>query len=207
MPFVKGQPKPPNSGRRKGVPNKVRRIRRGPKVPLTEDERIITDVISKAKKGDIEFVKLYLRHLRAPPQMFLGPYTFKRPADLEEARAALLTLAVQLAAGKISLELHDAIREDIKIFLGSFAIDKLKLAGNSFVVVENNSGFELPIPADDAAMAGEPATTPAAVEPAPSAPSADVVAALRRALDATPDADVVSQPELPNILAFPPPAA
>jgi hypothetical protein len=208
MPFVKGQPKPPTSGRRRGTPNRVRRVGRIPKVPKSEDERIIDDVIRKARKGDIEATKLYLRFLRTRSQVFLGPYAFVPPANPEEARAAILALAAQLAAGKISLELHDALIGDLKVYLGAITMDKLGLTGKSFVVVENNLNSELPLPENDASLAGETvsAASPVMADPSPTMATDATMAALKRALDATPDA--VAQPELPfNVLAFTPPDA
>jgi hypothetical protein len=203
MPFTKGMRKPAGSGRKRGTPNKRSR----PEVATkTDAEKIVERIIRKALAGSVEHEKLYLRFLRPRPLTYFGPITFERPRDAGEARGMILTLAEKLASGAIPQELHDALIGDLKVYLGAVAVDKLGLTGK-FVVVEGNNGFDLPLPVDDAALAGEPATAPA---------SPVTVEAAVEALDVAPAPDVVSEPdaapELPfgNILPFalsPPDAA
>jgi hypothetical protein len=187
MPFVKGMKKV--GGRKRGTPNKKSRKE---VVTKTAAEQIVERIVRKALRGSIEHEKLFLRFLRPRLQTFLGPIPFVVPRDAEEARAAILSLAGQLASAKLSLELHDALVNDLRVYLGAVAVDKLGLTGQKFVVVENNSGYDLPLPADDASLATPVGEAPVA---APSAVEAAV-----EALDVAPE-------PFQNVLPFVPPDA
>lgn len=52
MPFVAGQPRPPNAGRRKGTPNKVTRSAKEFVGALCEDPKVQAAVRRKVLKGD-----------------------------------------------------------------------------------------------------------------------------------------------------------
>jgi hypothetical protein len=162
LPFQKGRAK--TGGRRAGTPNK-NTVRR--RAAQNQTERIVDDVIRRAEAGDLECIRLYLRYLRAPRQTFVGPYAFTPPTNADEARSAILTLAAQLASQQLSLELHDALVDDLKVYLGAVAVDRLGSTGQKFVVVENNTFADLPLPRDDASLATSEQPAPTGDEPAP----------------------------------------
>lgn len=123
--FAQGTPRPANSGRRKGSPNKgTERARR--LVSESDDKAIVQRVITGAKAGEPEALRVYFRYLRPPTPRFLNPIDYTPPQSLEEARAAFLGLGQRLMSGEIPLEAYDALVTGIKAYLGDVAAAQQK---------------------------------------------------------------------------------
>lgn len=123
MAFFKGKPRPTNAGRRKGTPNKAtERARR--LISAADDKAIIEKVVADAKVGEPEALRIYFRFLRPPLPRFLGPIDYVAARTPEAARAALLELSERLAQGAIAIELHDALVNDIKVYLADRAVEQ-----------------------------------------------------------------------------------
>ena len=119
MPYPKGKPRPANSGRRKGTPNKsTERARRLAAEADADDKAIIERVIAGAKNGEPEPLRVYFRYLRPPTPRFLAPIDYTSPRSLAEARATFLNLGQRLMNGEIPLEAHDALIAGIKAYFG-----------------------------------------------------------------------------------------
>jgi hypothetical protein len=107
MTFVRGQPKPPSGGRRKGTPNKgTERARR--LIAEGDDREIVAKVIAGAKAGDPEARRIYFRHLRPPPPspapeatFAPAPFDLRAMATLKDASEELLRIAGAVAAGEL----------------------------------------------------------------------------------------------------------
>jgi hypothetical protein len=126
-PFVKGKPRPASSGRRAGTPNKATQAQQARQAKANaDDEEIIRKVIEGCKANDPEALRIYFRHLRPLPQRYLGPHEYRAPQDIETARAMILTLGEQLAAGRIAAELHDSLVNGLKAYLGDKAAEQEK---------------------------------------------------------------------------------
>ena len=67
---------------------------------------------------------------------------FTPPASVEEARQAIAVLGTQLARAEVSLELHNALIEDMKVYISSVAVDKLGV-GQKFDIVDDNTDLQL----------------------------------------------------------------
>jgi hypothetical protein len=126
MTFVKGEPRPPNAGRRAGTPNKAtvreRELRR---VASEDDRTIVNDVIQRAKAGDVEARRLYFRYLRPPlHESFILPVEYRAPRSPEEARALVLELGERLTRGEISVQAHSVLVEGLKVYLTDKAAEQ-----------------------------------------------------------------------------------
>lgn len=125
MPFAKGKPRPPNAGRRRGTPNRgTERARR--LISDDDDKQIVERVITGAKNGEPEPLRVYFRYLRPPTPRFLTPIDYTSPQSLEEARAAFLELGQRLMNGEIPLEAHDALITGLKAYLGDTTAEQEK---------------------------------------------------------------------------------
>ena len=128
MVFVRGKPRPPHAGRRKGTPNKgTERERR--LIAEDDDKEIVKQVIANAKAGDVEARRVYFRFLRPPPsrpETYIGPIDYEAPKSVEGGRAAILELGERLAKHEISVEAHDALVNGIRAYLGDKAAEQQK---------------------------------------------------------------------------------
>jgi len=126
MSFTKGQPKPPNSGKRKGSVNKgTERARR--LIAEGDDKIIIDKIVADAKNGDAEARRLYVRNLRPPPprsETFIGPIDYVKPSGVEGAREAILALGERAAKHEISVEAHDTLVNGLKVYLADKAAEQ-----------------------------------------------------------------------------------
>jgi hypothetical protein len=128
--FAKGQARPANAGRRKGTPNKATAHRRRLLEAINADDKAIIDrVIADARSGDHAARQIYFRYMRPlrRPETFLDPADYKTPETPEEARAMIFRLSDRLAKGEISLEMHDALVNDLRAFLGDKAVEQERL--------------------------------------------------------------------------------
>jgi hypothetical protein len=94
---------------------------------IDADDRVILDrIIAEAKAGDPNARNLYLRYIRPHqrPETILDPVDYKSPESLAEARETVLKLSQRLAKGEISLEMHDALINDLRAYLGDKAVDQ-----------------------------------------------------------------------------------
>ena len=142
MTFVKGQPRPPNGGRKKGTPNRGT-MRAHRLVSEAHDKTIISKVVADAESGDHAARQLYFRFLR-PPQPRSAtfapqPFDLHKPATIEEARIETLRVAEAVAAGELD---HDT---------GQFLIAALK----AHVEILAGAKLEKEIAAADALKAGD----------------------------------------------------
>jgi hypothetical protein len=126
MKCAKGKPRPANSGRRKGSPNRTERARR--LISEADDKAIVRQVVKDAKANNPAALSFYFRHLRPPPpkETFIGPIDYVAPKTVDEARAAILELGERLAKREISLEAHDALINGIRTYLGDQAAEQRK---------------------------------------------------------------------------------
>jgi hypothetical protein len=125
--FAQGQARPPNSGRRKGTPNKSTAHRRRLLEAINANDKAIIDrVIQDARNGDHNARNLYFRYMRPlqRPETFLDPADYKTPGTPEEARAMIFKLSERLAKGEISLEMHDALVNDLRAYLSDKAAEQ-----------------------------------------------------------------------------------
>jgi hypothetical protein len=125
--FAKGQARPPNSGRGKGTPNKSTAHRRRLMEAINANDKAIIDkVIQDARNGDHSARHLYFRYLRPMqrPETFLDPAEYKTPTSAEEARAMIFKLSERLTKGDISLEMHDALVDDLCAYLTDKAAEQ-----------------------------------------------------------------------------------
>jgi hypothetical protein len=125
MTFLRGKPRPANSGRRKGTPNRGT-VRERRLLAEGDDKTIVDGIIRDAKNADPEARRLYLRHLRPPPsrQTFVGPIDYVAPKTVAAAREAILTLGERLARNEISVEAHNALVDNLKAYLGDKAAEQ-----------------------------------------------------------------------------------
>lgn len=69
MPFVKGQPRPPNAGRKKGTPNRETRAARDFLADLCQDPKVQAVVRRKVLKGEtMGFFKAIDKIVPDPPR-------------------------------------------------------------------------------------------------------------------------------------------
>jgi hypothetical protein len=139
MTFVKGQPRPPNAGRRKGTPNRGT-LRAYQLIADNRDRKIVEGVIIDAENGDHAARQLYFRYLR-PPQPKSAPFTpqpfdFRRPTTMEEAAQENLRISEAVASGRldhdtgqfliVSLKTHVEILAGVKLEKEIAATEALK---------------------------------------------------------------------------------
>ena len=125
MRFVKGQPKTPGSGKRKGSVNKnTERARR--LIAEGDDKIIVNQVVEAAKAGDRGAQQTYFRFVRpSPPAALTTPIAgYKTPDSVEEARELILWLGSQLAEGAIGATIHDALVRGLRAYLADKAADQ-----------------------------------------------------------------------------------
>jgi hypothetical protein len=106
MTFVKGQPKPPNGGRKKGTPNKGS-IRAKLLVAEADDSAIVKQVVDLAKGGSALHQSIYFRFLRPPapkPKVNPTPVAVRTPKTVEEVREINGELLAKVLAGKLDLD-------------------------------------------------------------------------------------------------------
>jgi hypothetical protein len=124
--FAKGQPRPPNGGRRKGSANKGT-VRARLLIAEGEDKKIVDKTIAEAKAGSVHAQALYYKFLRPPPprsELFIGPIEYTKPTDVESAREAILALGERAARREISVEAHDVLVNGLKAYLGDKAAEQ-----------------------------------------------------------------------------------
>ena len=129
MQFAKGKPRAANAGRRKGTPNRsTERARR--LISEADDKTIVDKVVKDAKANNPAALALYFRFLRPPApraKTFIEPIDYMSPKTIEEARRAILELGERLAKGELPIELHDALVNGIKAYLGDRAVEQEKI--------------------------------------------------------------------------------
>jgi hypothetical protein len=144
MTFVRGQPKPANSGKRKGSVNKgTERQRR--LIAEGDDLEIVSKVVASAKLGDIEARRIYFRFLRPPPPRSAtfapAPFEFRKPATMEEASAETNRIAEAVAIGELDHATGEFLLAALRTFVETLAgvktereiaaIDALKPGGGA----------------------------------------------------------------------------
>ena len=88
--FTKGTPKPPNSGTRKGSPNKgtesARRL-----ISEADDKAIVDQIVRDAKANNPHALQVYFRYLRPPVSRTTSvwPIDLEPPKSAQEARDAI----------------------------------------------------------------------------------------------------------------------
>jgi hypothetical protein len=126
MRFVRGQPKPANGGRKKGVRNKrtVAAASRAAHpdaldhlaavMAAKDDPTITPDLRLRAAIGLAAY-----QHPKPFPlkETFVGPIDYAAPKTVQEARAAILELGERMARREISVEAHDALINGIRTYL------------------------------------------------------------------------------------------
>jgi hypothetical protein len=102
--FTKGTPKPPNSGRRRGVRNKI--TRRYHRLIAEEDDMKIVDVtVAAAKGGEIAAMALYYRFLRPSLPRFLSTSpNLGRLSDAASSVAFVASVVERAEAGELDAE-------------------------------------------------------------------------------------------------------
>jgi hypothetical protein len=126
--FAKGTPKPPNSGRAKGTPNKgTERWRR--LISERRQKTIIDNIMDGAGGGDRHAQALALRYLMPPrPKTNPTPTTIPDPKTIEATREALAKLTVGILSGEIDLEAAAAAAPLLKAIADSIVgVDLQKL--------------------------------------------------------------------------------
>ena len=133
MVFTSGHVK--TGGRRRGIPNR-RTIASGEKTYPDALEYLATTM--KAKDGTVTpDLKLraaialaqYQRPKPAAPARdgtFIAPIEYTAPKTPDEARVAILDLGARVAKGEIPVELHDALINELKAYLGDRAAEQQK---------------------------------------------------------------------------------
>jgi hypothetical protein len=120
--FAKGKPRPPNAGRRKGSPNKgTERARR--LISEADDETIVTRVITGAKAGEPEALRVYFRYLRPPTPRFLNLIALEPPKTAQEARDAIARITSMVAMGEVDGEHGGRVIAGLEAFLGAKAAE------------------------------------------------------------------------------------
>jgi hypothetical protein len=125
--FVKGNPKPPTSGRKKKTP--IRRA--GDLTPAIEH---LAQVIVSADPAITPELKVRAAVGLAPYQnpkptaprqeTFIGPIDYTKPSTVEGARETILALGERLARREISVEAHDALVNGLRTYLADRAADQ-----------------------------------------------------------------------------------
>jgi hypothetical protein len=126
MPFTKGQPKTPGSGKRKGSLNKGT-IRTRRLIAEGDEKKIIDKTTNDAKSGNLQAQALYYKFLRPPPprpETFIGPIDYVKPSGIEGAREAILALGERAAKHEISVEAHDTLVNGLKAYLADKAAEQ-----------------------------------------------------------------------------------
>jgi hypothetical protein len=127
MAFVKGKPRPPGAGRKKGSANKAtERVRKLLEDNAAEDKLIEDKLKEAAKTGDMTAIGLYYRWVRPPlPRAtYIAPIEYSAPKTLEEARQTIIVLGERLAKGEISIEAHDTLVAGLRAYLGDKAVEQ-----------------------------------------------------------------------------------
>jgi hypothetical protein len=126
MPFAKGKPRPANSGRRPGSPNKgTERARR--LISEADDKAIVDQVVRDAKANNPHAIGVYFRYLRPPTPRYISPIDYAAPTTIEGARVLILELGERLAKGEIPTELHDSLVNGIRVFLADKAVEQERI--------------------------------------------------------------------------------
>jgi hypothetical protein len=125
MQFAKGKPRPPNSGRRKGSPNKgTERARR--LISEADDKAIVDKVVEAAKTGaDPHATGLYFRYLRPPlpRSASVWPIDLEPPKTAQEAREAIARVTSMIAKAEIDGEHGSRIVAGLEAYLGARAAE------------------------------------------------------------------------------------
>jgi hypothetical protein len=126
MTFAKGQPKPPNSGKRKGSINKsTARARR----LTSDDDEIVRRTVGDAKTGNLQAAALYYRFLRPPrptPKFVPTPIGLKPVTTAKEAAAQIAAVIARLDAGELDLESSHALLEALRAFVAAYTAVELE---------------------------------------------------------------------------------
>jgi hypothetical protein len=126
MTFVKGQPKPANGGRRKGTPNKGS-VRARRLVAEGNDKAIVDEIVEGAVRGDRAAQLMYFRFIRPPrPKLNPTPIALPRPESIEDVRAIVARLVVEVLAGKLDLDAAGAASALLKAMESSIVGVDLK---------------------------------------------------------------------------------
>jgi hypothetical protein len=132
MTFVRGYPKPANSGRKKGSRNR-HTLAAAPKtypdalehlasVVAAKDDPLITpDLRLRAAIALAQY-----QHPKPVSLRSIDPIDYAAPKGVEEARSAILELGGRLAKGEIPVEFHDAPVAGLKAYLGDKAVEQQK---------------------------------------------------------------------------------
>jgi hypothetical protein len=106
MTFVKGGPRPPNAGRRRGTPNKATERHRRLLASVDANDKAINDnVIAAAVAGDRPAQGYYYKFLRPPPpKLNLTPTAMSEPKTIEDVRKATAELLVKVQNGEVDLD-------------------------------------------------------------------------------------------------------
>jgi hypothetical protein len=134
MPFAKGHPKPPNSGKRKGSVNKgTERARR--LIAEGDDKAIVDKVVHDAKAGDPVARTVYFRFLRPPtpqPKFVPASIGLKPAATAKEAAAQIAAVVARLDAGDLDLESSHALIEGLRAFVAAYSAAELEVEMEKF---------------------------------------------------------------------------
>jgi hypothetical protein len=127
MTFVRGNPKPPNSGRKKGTGNK--RARAHPDA-LEHLAKVVdgkmANVTEELRVRAASVLAQYQNPKPTAPRVetFITPINYTAPKTVEAARAMVLTLGERLSKREISVEAHDALVGGIKVYLTDKAAEQ-----------------------------------------------------------------------------------
>jgi hypothetical protein len=98
-------------------------------VSEADDAAIVQQTVTAAKAGDVGAARLYYTHLRPPsprPATYVEPIDYQAPKTVEEARTRILELGERLARGEVSFEMHNALIDNLKAYLGDKAAEQQK---------------------------------------------------------------------------------
>jgi hypothetical protein len=142
MTFVRGKPRPPNSGRRKGVRNKrtvvvkeriypdalafLAKVVRGRRSRMNRNGVLVVDYTDDQKLRAAAALAQYQRPkpTTSRSETFIGPVDYQKPRSVEEARETILVLGERLARKELSVEAHDALVGGLKTYLGDRAAEQ-----------------------------------------------------------------------------------
>ncbi|HZZ23594.1 MAG TPA: hypothetical protein VFE60_13930 [Roseiarcus sp.] len=129
MTFAKGQPKPPNGGRRKGTPNRGT-VRAHRLVSEASDKVIVDKVVQDAESGDHAARQIYFRFLRPPQPKSASftpqPFELRKPTTMEEAGAETLRIADAVALGQLDHDSGQFLIAALKTFVETLAGVKIE---------------------------------------------------------------------------------
>jgi hypothetical protein len=123
MTFIKGQPRPPNGGRRAGTPNRATERARF-LISEADDKAIVDRLVEEARAGNIAAMGLYFRYLRAPrpspsPEATFTPTPFElHPlTTLQEANVETPRIASAVATGTLDHGTGQFLIASLKVFV------------------------------------------------------------------------------------------